>query len=117
MSSTSQGLVDEASAREFTWLWIIATTLYGVGDVLTTMTLVHSIPAITEANALIRFAFEQFGTAGLVGVKLTVFFTCLAISLWGSSEDDRLLFYLPPVVLSVVGAFTTVYNLRLFFGI
>ncbi|MDZ7746836.1 MAG: hypothetical protein U5K28_10105 [Halobacteriales archaeon] len=117
MSSRSSVLADEAAAREFTWLWIIATTLYGVGDILTTMTLLHEIPAITEGNALINVAFEQFGTAGLVGVKLAVFFGCLAISVWASAEGDKLFVYAPPAVLSIVGAFTTVYNLRLFFGV
>lgn len=117
MSAASRALPTETSPREFTWLWIVATTLYGVGDILTTMTIVRAVPNLAEGNALIKIAFETFGTPGLVGVKLAIFACCFTVSIWGGRADDRLLFYTPPMVLAVIGAFSTVYNLRLFFGI
>lgn len=81
------------------------------------MTLFRAVPAVAEGNALLRIAFETFGTSGLVGLKLAIFACCFTVSIWGGRADDRLLFYTPPMALAVIGAFTTVYNLRLFFSI
>jgi hypothetical protein len=103
-------------ADEFSRLWIVATTTYGVGDVVTTIALVRYSAAVSEANALLRTAIDAFGLWGLVGLKLLAFFVCLAISLAGAGDDDPLLYYGPPAMLALVGAFTTVYNLRLLIG-
>jgi hypothetical protein len=101
---------------EFSSLWVVATTTYGVGDVVTTVALVGFSESVSEANALLRSAIDVFGLWGLVGFKLLAFFVCLGISLVGAHDADDLLYYGPPVVLSLVGAFTTAYNLRLLIG-
>ncbi|WP_251342763.1 hypothetical protein [Haloplanus halophilus] len=101
---------------EFSRLWLVATATYGVGDVVTTVALVRFSASVSEANALLRTAIEAFGLWGLVGLKLAAFFTCLAISLSGARDADDLLYYGPPAVLALVGAFTTAYNVRLLVG-
>ncbi len=37
----------------------------------------------------------------------------LAVSLWGSTDDDKFTFYMPPVTLVLVGTATTVFNASL----
>jgi hypothetical protein len=101
---------------EFSRLWLVATTTYGVGDVVTTIALVGFSASVSEANAVLRWAIGAFGLWGLVGLKLLAFLVCLAVSLVGARDDDPLLYYGPPVVLALVGAFTTAYNVRLLVG-
>ncbi|MFB6196601.1 MAG: hypothetical protein ABEI80_10550 [Haloplanus sp.] len=101
---------------EFSRLWTIATTTYGVGDIVTTIALVQFSRSVGEGNALLRMAIESFGLAGLVGLKLVAFFACLGISLAGARKGDSALYYGPPVTLALVGAFITVYNVRLMIG-
>lgn len=101
---------------EFSWLWLVSAATYGVGDVVTTVALVRYHAAVAEGNVLLRTAIESFGLSGLVGLKLVAFFVCLAISLHGARDADSALYYGPPAILAVVGAFTTAYNLRLLIG-
>ena len=101
---------------EFSWLWLLSAATYGVGDVVTTIALVRHSEAVAEGNVLLRSAIEAFGFSGLVGVKLIAFFVCLAVSLHGARDADSALYYGPPAMLAVVGAFITVYNLRLLIG-
>ncbi|MEF8856903.1 MAG: hypothetical protein V5A16_05715 [Haloplanus sp.] len=101
---------------EFSWLWLLSAATYGAGDVVTTIALVQHSEAVAEGNALLRSAIDAFGLSGLVGVKLVTFFVCLAVSLHGARDADSALYYGPPAMLAVVGAFTTVYNLRLLIG-
>lgn len=103
-------------ALEFSRLWFVATLTYGVGDVVTTLALIGYSNTVNEANALIAAAVGGYGEAGLIAVKLAVFGVCLAISLSSARAGDRLGYYLPPVVLSFVGAFTTALNIRLLIG-
>ncbi|WP_435102376.1 hypothetical protein [Halarchaeum sp. P4] len=106
-----------ADVDEFYWLWIFATSAYGVGDVLTTLTLTWYVPHVAEGNPLMAAAIETFGVSGLIAWKLLAFAGCLAISLRAARTwNDRFTYYLPPVVLTLVGTFFTVYNLRLLLG-
>ncbi|MFC6725755.1 hypothetical protein ACFQE1_15550 [Halobium palmae] len=101
---------------EFTTLWTIAAATYGVGDVVTTIALVWFVPHVSEGNPLVAGVVDAFGQPGLIGLKLGAFLFCLLVSLLAAQDGDRLLYYGPPAGLSLVGAFTTVYNLRLLFG-
>ncbi|SHH61758.1 hypothetical protein [Halobaculum gomorrense] len=101
---------------EFSRLWFLATVTYGVGDIVTTLALINYSERVSEANVLVATAVDWFGEFGLVGVKLAVFGACLAISLSSARAGDRFGYYIPPVVLSVLGAFTTALNLRLLIG-
>lgn len=101
---------------EFGRLWLVALATYGVGDIVTTLALTGYSPTVTEANALVRLAVDLFGYWGLAGVKLVAFFVALAVTLYGANVGDRLLYYLPPGSLVLVGTFTTTYNLRLMIG-
>lgn len=103
-------------AEEFTALWSIALATYGVGDVVTTIALVWFVPHLHEGNPLVAGVVGAFGQPGLVGLKLAAFGFCLLVSLAAARSDDRLLYYGPPAGLALVGAFTTVYNLRLLFA-
>jgi hypothetical protein len=118
MASTASVSLDGTpfDPTEFSRLWFLATVTYGVGDVVTTLALVRFSASVVEANALLRTAIEQFGLSGLIGLKLAALFACLAISLAGARDGDSALYYGPPAVLTLVGAFTTVYNLRLLVG-
>jgi hypothetical protein len=40
----------------------------------------------------------------------------IAVSIYATRDHDRVLYYMPPVFLAVVGAFATAYNLRLLLG-
>jgi hypothetical protein len=102
--------------EEFTVLWTLALATYGVGDMVTTIALIEYVPRVTEGNPLVDGAVAAFGQSGLIGLKLAAFLFCLGVSLLAAQDDDRLLYYGPPAGLAVVGAFTTVYNLRLLLG-
>ncbi|WP_458185064.1 hypothetical protein [Haladaptatus sp. NG-WS-4] len=107
----------EGREDEFYSLWILATAVYGVGDVVTTIALLDFSPTVDEANVLLRAAVETFGHAGLVGLKLAVFFACLGIHVYGIRDsEDWVVLYAPPVVLAIMGAFFTSYNMRLLLG-
>lgn len=101
---------------EFSWLWFLAALTYGVGDIVTTVALVQFSPAVGEANAPLQYMFDAFGVSGLVALKLAVFAACIGVALAGVRDDDRLLYYGPPALLALVGAFTTAFNLRLLIG-
>ncbi|GAA0652559.1 hypothetical protein [Salarchaeum japonicum] len=105
---------DVGSEQEFYWLWILATTGYGVGDIVTTVALVYYAPAVREGNPLVAFALDSLGLAGLVGVKLAAFFACLALSVYAMHAwKDRFVYLTPPVALAGVGFLLTVLNVRL----
>lgn len=103
------------SKRQFVGVWVIATPTYGTGDILTTLSL-WSVPHLVEANWLMAAAVGQFGHLGIIAVKLAVFAIALTVSIRGIHTEDSLSVYFPPAVLSIIGAFTTVYNLRLLLG-
>jgi len=102
--------------REFSRLWFVATATYGVGDVVTTIALIGFSEKVREANPLVRTAVETLGNAGLVGLKLAVFLIFIFVSVDAAQREDRIFYYLPPIVLTVMGTFTTVYNIRLLMG-
>ena len=57
------------------------------------------------------------GGGGFLGLKLLVFYCCIGISIWGGVlDEDPLLDYGPPVVLTLMGAAVTGLNLGLLFG-
>jgi hypothetical protein len=103
-------------ATTFTRLWLLALATYGVGDVVTTIALIEYSPTVSEANALIRLSIDHLGLLGLVLLKYLAFGVAIGISLLGAADADRFLYYLPPIVLSLAGAFTTIYNARLMLG-
>ncbi|MFD1598998.1 hypothetical protein [Halobellus rarus] len=102
--------------REFSRLWFVATATYGVGDIVTTIALIGFSERVREANPLVRAAVETLGNAGLVGLKLAVFLTFILVSVDAAQREDPIFYYLPPAVLTVMGTFTTVYNVRLLMG-
>lgn len=103
--------------REFVLLWIVATSGYGVGDVVTTIALVRYHPVVSEGNPLLARTMDAFGLAGLVGAKLLVFAVCFGLSFYAVRVwRDRFLYYLAPIVLLLFGVFFTVYNVRLMLG-
>ena len=104
------------SPEEFARLWLVATTTYVVGDSVTTMAIIRHSRTVTEGNAAMAAAVESFGEAGLIGLKLAAMLFGLAVSLYATRDQDRLLYYAPPVFLAVVGAFATAYNIRLLLG-
>jgi hypothetical protein len=111
--------VDDAvgNENEFYWLWIAATTAYGVGDVVTTIALVLYAPHVQEGNPLVALAVDSFGVAGLVALKLAVFFGLLALSVYAMHAwRDRVLYAFPPVLLTALGTVLTLLNVRLLLG-
>jgi len=99
--------------REFYTLWIAATTTYGVGDVVSTIAFLNYVPEIEEGNPVVVAALDAFGLAGLVGLKIAVYLVMLWISVHGAREGDGLLYYFPPVLLTLVGVFLTTNNVWL----
>ncbi|NHN61152.1 MULTISPECIES: hypothetical protein [Halorussus] len=103
--------------REFVWLWIAATSGYGVGDVVTTIALVRYHPVVAEGNPLLARLLSRFGLGGLVGAKLLVFAVCFGLSFYAVRVwRDRFVYYFAPLVLLLFGVFFTVYNVRLMLG-
>jgi len=103
--------------REFYSLWIAATSTYGVGDIVTTIALVDFVSELREANPLVRWAMSAYGIEGLVAIKLAAFMILIWVSLLGSRDHDRFLYYFPPIVLTLVGVFLTASNLWLLFTV
>jgi hypothetical protein len=103
-------------AREFRWLWTVALATYGVGDIVTTVTLLYFSRRVDEMNAVIQLVVGAYGQWGLVGLKFATFLVCITVCVYGARTEDKLLFYLPPTALAVVGAFATAFNIRLFLG-
>lgn len=111
--------VDDAvgGENEFYWLWIAATTAYGVGDIVTTIALVFYAPHVQEGNPLVAAAVGSFGVAGLVALKLAVFVGCLALSVYAMHAwADRVLYAFPPVLLTALGTALTLLNVGLLLG-
>lgn len=99
---------------EFTRLWFVATLAYGVGDVVTTVAVVFYAPHVAEANPFVVLAMGGLGLGGLIALKLLAFGACMAISLLAIVRwDDRDLYLLPPLALTVVGLLVTASNLWL----
>jgi len=102
------------SEASFTRVWLLALATYGVGDVVTTIALVWFTPNYVEANPVVSMAIAALGGGGFLGLKLVAFYACIGIAIWGGVlDDDPFLFYLPPVVLTLIGTMTTVMNMRL----
>jgi len=105
------------SEVSFSRVWLLAAATYGVGDVVTTIALVWFSELTTEANPVIREAVVAFGGGGFLALKLLVLYACIGISIWaGKGEDDRLMFYGPPLLLTIVGLYTTASNLNILFA-
>lgn len=77
--------MERIDAGASTALWALPTLTYGVGDLLTTMTVAHAATAVTEAITVVRAAFEAGGLAGFVAQKLAVLGAFLTV------DDLRLL--------------------------
>ncbi|SDM76390.1 hypothetical protein SAMN04487949_2530 [Halogranum gelatinilyticum] len=99
--------------EEFVTLWVLATTTYGVGDIVTTIALIYFSPTVTEGNVVVATAVGAFGQAGLVGLKLGAFLICLVVSVDAAHDGSRSWYYLPPVGLTLLGTTVTVYNIQL----
>lgn len=101
--------------QEFYWLWIFAVTAYGVGDLVTTITILEFDVGVNEANLLLQQIFDSMGQTGLIGLKLAVFFLCLTVSMIAVEYwDDWPMYYAPPVILIGLGSLVTANNLYLF---
>ena len=98
---------------EFVGLWILATTTYGVGDVVTTIALIYFSPTVVEGNVIVATAVDAFGQAGLVGLKLGAFLVCLVVSVDAAHDGSTSWYYVPPVGLTLLGTVVTVYNIQL----
>ena len=102
------------SSKSFVVVWVLALAAYGVGDVVTTIALVWFDPLYVEGNPVISVAIDAFGGGGFLAIKLLVFYTTLAVSLWGGGTDENpVVFYAPPLILVGLGVLTTAFNLRL----
>lgn len=97
--------------REFYLLWVVVVVTYGVGDMLTTMAVVDA-PGLHEANAVVTAALA-FGGGGLAALKFLVIGGCVVLSAGAALRRDRVLYYLPPALLTAMGSLVTVHNLGL----
>ena len=99
--------------QEFYWLWIAATATYGVGDIVSTIAFLEYVPTVDEANPVVTIALDSLGLSGLVLLKIAVYLVMLWISVSGARDNDALLYYFPPVLLTLVGTYLTASNVRL----
>lgn len=100
-------------STELYLLWGLAALTYGGGDVITTIILVYAIPGLGEANPIVRWALVTVGPLGLVALKLAVFGIGISVTWSGLKRRDRLMYYAPPIGMTVVGLGVTAINLRL----
>lgn len=99
---------------EFYLLWTVATLVYGVGDILTTLYFLTYDVGIVEGNQIVALVVEHFGHGGFVGMKLVIFMFALAISVIAAEYwNDRLMYYGPPLILILLGSIVTINNLHL----
>lgn len=111
---TLKGTFAEGRTREFTLLWILATVAYGVGDIVSTIALITYDPFVKEGNLFVQWLYEGWGLPGFVVGKLLVFGICFGISFYAlKAWKDPVLYYFPPLVLTVVGGAITGYNIFL----
>ncbi|MBV0901877.1 hypothetical protein [Haloarcula salina] len=105
------------SERSFSGAWLLALGTYGVGDIVTTIAIVYFVPMFTEANPAVRWAIESFGGGGFLALKLLVIYCCIGVSIWGGVlDEDPLLYYGPPALLTAMGLAVTWLNLGLLFS-
>jgi hypothetical protein len=100
-------------AAELAVLWLVPTLTYGVGDLLTTMTLTYGVPWLREGNPVVVAVFDAGGTAGFAALKIAVLVLGLSVAVRAARDDDRLSYYATPAFLALLGAALTVHNLRL----
>ena len=109
-----EGSLAQNREQEFYWLWIFATLGYGVGDMVTTLALIGYSPLVKEGNLLVKWLFQLWGIPGFVAGKLLVFSACFLISFYAlQAWEDKLLYYFPPLTLTIFGGFVTGYNIYL----
>lgn len=99
--------------ESFSRVWLLALATYGVGDIVTTIGLVWFSPHHVESNPIIAEAIALFGGGGFLALKLLVFYVCIGISLTALADEDRLVFYGPPLTLTVLGLAVTAHNIAL----
>lgn len=93
----------------------MAALTYGGGDILTTIILVYAIPGLSEANPFVHWGLATYGPLGLVAMKLAVFGIGIYVSRIGLEHRDRLLYYIPPLGMTLFGIGATFVNFRLIF--
>lgn len=86
---------------------------YGVGDIVSTIAFLEYVPTVEEANPVVALALDAVGLSGLVVLKIVVYLVMVWISVSGARDGDALLYYFPPVLLTVVGTYLTASNVRL----
>ena len=102
--------------KPFYVAWFAAALAYGVGDVVSTVYAVVSIPGVIEGNPVVNGLLQNFGLAGFVILKLLVFLILISVSVQGGRSRDPLSYYWPPVVMTGLGLVLTGWNLRLILG-
>ena len=106
----------EVRKTEFYALWLAAALTYGVGDVLSTVYAVMTVPGLIEGNPVVNTLLQNFGLSGFLLFKLLVFFVLISISVQGARSRERLSYYWPPAVMTALGVGLTGWNVRLILG-
>lgn len=102
--------------REFYGLWFLAAATYGFGDIVSTLLAVVTGPGIVESNPVVAGVLAAFGIPGFLAVKFAILVALLWISVGGARSEDRLSYYWPPVVATLLGGALTGWNLWLLYG-
>lgn len=103
-----------ARRHVFYGLWLVAALAYGLGDLLTTVTILTSATHVAETNLLITVVFDALGNAGLLALKLTVLLCGLWVSVTAITHwEAHHLSYGPPVILATLGTLVTAHNVHL----
>lgn len=97
-------------------VWFAAALTYGVGDVVSTVYAVLTVPGLIEGNPVVSGILELLGLPGFVLLKLLVFLVLISVSVQGGRTADRFSYYWPPVVMVGLGLLLTGWNLRLILG-
>lgn len=108
---TLEGSAVEGREDEFYQLWLIALATFGVGDLVTTIAFYQFTP-LEEGNPIVRAALEALGIGGFVLLKIALFLGVLLLSVGVLNvARSRFVYYFGPAVLSIYGAFLTIWNI------
>lgn len=98
-------------------LWAFAIATYGIGDLVSTLVALLFVPGLFEGNPIILAVLQRYGIPGFVGIKIVVFAGALWMGIRGARDGDWVEYYVPPVVVGIVGTALTVWNTLLITGI
>lgn len=95
-------------------LWLATVLVYGIGDLLTTITILRTQNHLVETNVVLATIFDTFGRPGVITLKVSVLLFAALLSVAAFTRwNDHHLYYGPPTILAIMGTAATAHNVQL----